>query len=94
MGYNRLAQLYLKFRLDKKIHENNRLQYFGAFLKSCKVDDESAKQFPRFISIGDVLKAGKLQQPVEEKKSDLELEYFDKPLRIWVKESKTLAIKS
>eukprot|EP00111_Clytia_hemisphaerica_P008671 TCONS_00025364-protein len=49
-----------------------------------------SQQFPRSISIGDVLKAGKLHQP-EEKKS--ELEYFDIPSRIWVKENKTLAIK-
>lgn len=54
----------------------------------------SSQRFPRSISISDVLNAGKLQQPVEEKKWDLELEYFDIPSRIWVKENKTLSIKS
>ena len=46
-------KLYLKFRLDKKFHENKRLQYFGAFLKSCKVDDECERLRQRLIALRD-----------------------------------------
>ena len=49
--------------------------------------------FPKSISMGDVLKAGKLKKPSQETKTEMSLEFFDIKSKIWIKENKTLMIK-
>ena len=62
--------------------------------KSTLISPTTTNGFPKSVSIGDVLDAGKLKKPVHEMKTELTLEYFDIRSKIWLKDTKELNIKT